>query len=110
MNDDVTVSSDFEFTSGEVFQRGDRVRFTHKTDPSSNVDSTFVWAVMSHFQVKYVIGHDNGHPKSKFLATPPFADGFESIHSSYLKDDFTYMYADPECLTLLERNGILTQK
>lgn len=86
-----------DFSGGEtaIYHNG---QYTPKT--IKPVFGTFVWAIMAHLQVEYVIEHPDGFPKEDFLAKEPFKDGFEAIHSSELKDGLTYAYVKEETLML----------
>ncbi len=66
-----------------------------------SVKGTYIWAMMAHLRVSYVIQHPKGHDKEYFLAGKGFEDGFESIYSSLLKDDLKYIYADESELEII---------
>jgi len=91
----------------QTFKRGDKVWYCPSVGASAAGRSfvepieTYVWALMAHEYIRYVIQHPHGSPKSKFINPPgSFPDGFESIHSSELSDGSNYIYAEPEELEL----------
>jgi hypothetical protein len=84
-----------------IFQRGDKVHFKGNKDFTA-LENTYVWACNPHIGW-YVVQYPGGFPKENFLASMG-CDGFESIHSSLLHDDFHYIYAEPEELFLVEKN------
>ena len=80
----------------DKFKRGDKVNFKGNKDFSA-CTGTFVWAILAHLGLDlYVIEHHSGAPRSEFMSKPPFPDGFESIHSSLLREGCLYIYAGEE--------------
>ena len=79
----------------DKFKRGDKVNFKGN-DKFPSCTGTYVWAVMEHLCLLYVIEHHSGAPRSEFMSKPPFPDGFESIHSSLLREGCRYIYAKEE--------------
>ncbi|MCK5521002.1 MAG: hypothetical protein KAI81_07805 [Candidatus Marinimicrobia bacterium] len=100
----------------ENLKRGIKVNYTpketnanlsnglgYKDNPYNPVNNTYVWAYFAHLSMKcFVIQHPEGHEKEYFLASNGFEDGFESIHSSLLKDGLKYIYADPSEVEIVE--------
>ncbi len=82
------------------YKRGDKVDYNPEDRNGTPCKGTYVWAIMEHLMIRYVIEHPNGHPKSRFTASGNFPDGFESIHSSQLDDNLLYMYAKEEELSV----------
>jgi len=80
----------------DKFKRGDKVNFKGNKDYRA-CTGTYVWAILAHESLfLYVIEHHSGKPRSDFFSKPPFPDGFESIHSSLLREGCTYIYAKEE--------------
>ena len=95
------------------FKRGDRVNFkgvekgyrdngVYEPVTLKPATGTYVWAVMLHLMIRYVIEHPEGEPRENFFAKPPFPDGFEAIHSSLLQEGLTYAYVAEADLEFFE--------
>jgi len=69
------------------------------------VKGTYIWARLDHLMTRYVIQHPNGLSKEHFIKDyleGRFADGFESVRSSELKDGLKYIWAYADDLELVK--------
>lgn len=84
-------------------QCGTKVNYTPKNNSRYKAtQGTYVWAIMYHLMIKYVIEHPEGRGKLSFMASDGFSDGFEAIHSSELDEGKKYIYADEVELEICE--------
>lgn len=78
---------------GRKFKRGDFVHF--KGDDKYKAQDTYVWTWFGHLSLAYyIIEHTDGIDRSHFLAGPGWRDGFESVHSSQLKEGLKYIQVE----------------
>lgn len=81
--------------TGRKFNRGDFVHFmgSEKYKPYD----TYVWTHFMHEGMDYyLVEHYQGDDRSRWMAKPPFEhnDGFESVHSSQLREGKKYIQID----------------
>lgn len=82
------------------FKRGDRVNFKGMGNLKP-VKGTYVWAVLTHLAVMYLIEHVDGEiTKQGLKMNNGFEDGFESIHSSMVQEGHNYILVVGDSLEL----------
>lgn len=78
--------------TGQKFKRGDYVFF--KGNDKYKPVYSYVWTHFCHGAIDfYVIEHEDGEDRKRWLAKPPFEnqDGFECVHSSQLQEGLKYI-------------------
>ena len=84
------------------FKRGDCVNFSG-TKNLKAVRKTYVWYVLQHMVVSYLIQHPDGNiTKETLQHNNGFKDGFENVPSSQVKIGVKYILVSGSTLELIK--------
>ena len=76
--------------TGESFKRGDYVLF--KGNDKYKPLVSYVWTHFGHLSMEfYIIEHEDGEDRERWLTSGQFPDGFECVHSSQLQEGLKYI-------------------